>query len=494
MSSEDDDAGFASAEEETTQLLATAPQPQPEPQPQCQPQTADEPKRSATGVALRFGVDQRAAPSAVVLPAVPSTKPPTLPAGALPAVPSAANVAGLPSVPSATSPRGRSTGAAAVDAAANVAAREVGNFLTGLTTLLDGSSTTQLRGTSATAQLAPLAQVAQQAASALSGGLERATSTGSTGAAERTSLERDLAQVRAQVQAGLPQARAQVEAALPQALQAAQQLAPIAADAAAKLGPVLAAAQSARGSGGSKFAGAVAAVMAAQQLVQQPSAESGDQSQVSEQTAQLFQSILGAADRVAGPGTSTASSSAAVPTLASVVMPMVAAAAANSGTPAAHNAASTAAVDGSARHVATNDVDDPTPATTPIGVADVVAAPVQAMLASPTEKQQLIMALQSPPILQMALATPQIREFIAPLLSDDTAVTALLADPEITILLSEGAPARDVLLSDPDIGPVLRRASGRGGREAVLAQDGDDILDAALEASEMYTPAPPKRR
>ena len=118
-------------------------------------------------------------------------------------------------------------------------------------------------------------------------------------------------------------------------------------------------------------------------------------------------------------------------------------------------------------------------------------------MASPGEKQQLVMALQSPPILQMALATPQIRAFIVPLLSDDTAVTALLADAEIATLLSEGAPAREVLLSDPDIGPVLRRASGGGGREGeteALAQDGDDILDAALEASEMYTPAPPKGR
>ena len=77
-----------------------------------------------------------------------------------------------------------------------------------------------------------------------------------------------------------------------------------------------------------------------------------------------------------------------------------------------------------------------------------------------------------------------------------------MADEEIASLLCDGAPCRDVLLADPDIGPVLRRAStrtGGGGGEAVVAatavveeedgpEDGDDILDAALEASEVFTP------
>lgn len=324
------------------------------------------------------------------------------------------------------SPRNRPNGATAVDVAANVAAREVGNFLTGLTALLDGSATRHPQGVDA-------------------------------GSPRRTTLERDIAQVVAQVQAGLPQARAQVEAAVPQALQAAQHLAPMAADAATKLYPVLAAAHTTRSNGGSKFASAVAALVAAQQLVQELSSESSSDLDPSQQ---LFREQI--ADRVA---------------------------------PAARDATDTDTAGGA---------DAGTPARVPSAAVGLGVAPVQAMLASPAEKQQLLMALQSPPVLQMALATPQIRTVIVPLLSDDAAVATLLADAEIALLLSEGAPGRELLLSDPDIGPVLRRASaafpagvggGATGRRDTTAheEDGrDDILDAALAASEIYTPAPPR--
>ena len=127
------------------------------------------------------------------------------------------------------------------------------------------------------------------------------------------------------------------------------------------------------------------------------------------------------------------------------------------------------------------------------------AHPVQAMLADPAGKQQLVMALQSPPVLQMALAMPEMRAAIVPLLSSDAAVAALLDDAEITLLLSEGAPGRDVLLADPDIGPVVRRAlpgpaAGAQDRAESGAEDGDDILDAALAESEVYIPSAPEGR
>lgn len=387
-----DDAGFASAEEL-----------------ECEQATEHEQlRRSAAGVTLHFDADQaRPTPAAVVLPEVPSV----------------AHGGGLPAVPTAmASPRNRPNGATAVDVAANVAAREVGNFLTGLTALLDGSARHP-----------------------------QGVDTASPG---RTTLERDIAQVVAHVQAGLPHARAQVEAAVPQALQAAQHLAPIAADAATKLYPVLAAAHTTRSNGGSKFASAVAALVAAQQLVQELSSESSSDLDPSQQLREQI------ADRVA---------------------------------PAARDATDTDTAGGA---------DAGTPARVPSAAVGLGVAPVQAMLASPAEKQQLLMALQSPPVLQMALATPQIRTFIVPLLSDDAAVATLLADAEIALLLSEGAPGRELLLSDPDIGPVLRRASaafpavggGAAGRRDTTAhtEDGDDILDAALAASEIYTPAPPR--
>ena len=57
------------------------------------------------------------------------------------------------------------------------------------------------------------------------------------------------------------------------------------------------------------------------------------------------------------------------------------------------------------------------------------------------------MHLQTPLALQFILATPEIRAVLLPLLSNDDAVAALLADPEIRpLIIGEQAPCRAVLL------------------------------------------------